>query len=200
MANVKKITCDWSESGRTVYCMVRRETDSYRLNDSDGDFAISPADPYISLTEDLVIKGRYELSESRTAWDDGTYTTIVYKQIGASPSPSADTIIGSGEIYISSDSEVKIEDVILDIGALAALFTGIGSSSWSYTLTDSSTSLPIEGANIWVTTDANGSTVVASGYTNSSGSITFFLDAGTYYIWRQHASYTFVNPDIEVVT
>jgi len=30
--------------------------------------------------------------------------------------------------------------------------------------------------------------------------VTFYLSAGTYYIWRQKAGYTFDDPDQEVVS
>lgn len=108
MANTKKLTIDWQETAKTVYAIVRREADGYRLNDADGAFASAPADPYVSLTEDSVIKGRYEKSESRTVWTDGRYSVAVYKQAGGSPSPVADTIIGSGEMSIVSDTETAL--------------------------------------------------------------------------------------------
>lgn len=108
MANIKKITLDWTETGITTYAIIRREIDLYRLNDADGTFTSAPADPYISLSEDTIIKGRYELNESRTVWNDGKYTIAVYKQSGVSPTPVNDIIIGSGQIYISSDTEIDI--------------------------------------------------------------------------------------------
>ena len=103
---IKKITLDWSETGKTTYCIIRREADGYYCNDANGTFANAPADPYISLTEDGTIKGRYELSESREVWNDGSYTIAIYKQAGGSPAPASDTIIGSGEMSIVSDVEV----------------------------------------------------------------------------------------------
>jgi hypothetical protein len=115
MANVKKITADYSATGLTVYAIVRREADGYRLNDADGAFASAPADPFLSLVEDSVIKGRYEVSESRTAWNDGLYTIVVYKQAGGSPSPVADTIIGTGEMYIKSDLEILFDASVASI-------------------------------------------------------------------------------------
>ena len=103
MANVKKIFVDYSETGATVYGIVRRETDSYRLNDADGTFALAPADPYLALSEDSVIKGKYEVSESRQTWNDGKYISSIYKQIGGSPAPVNDTIIASWDGWIYSD-------------------------------------------------------------------------------------------------
>ncbi|MEW6115675.1 MAG: hypothetical protein AB1553_02085 [Nitrospirota bacterium] len=128
MPNAKKITLDYNETGKTVYAIVRRETDSYRLNDADGSFAEAPADPYLALAEDSVIKGRYEVSESRAAWNDGKYTVAIYKQTGGSPAPASDTLIGSGEIYIISDTEIDLQylhDKVLELrtGNMRILFT-----------------------------------------------------------------------------
>lgn len=102
----KKIILDWSETAKTVYAIIRREANSYLMDDADGTFGAAPADPYLTLAEDSVIKGRYEASESRTVWTDGRYTIAVYKQAGGSPAPVSDTIIGTGEMKVESDSEV----------------------------------------------------------------------------------------------
>lgn len=109
MANAKKITIDFSESAVTAYCIIRRESDGFLINAGDGAFAASPADPALTLTEDTVIRGRYEAAESRTVWDDGRYTVAAYKQSGASPDPAADTIIGSGELSVKDDVEVYLD-------------------------------------------------------------------------------------------
>lgn len=122
MANAKKIISDYSATGSTVYAVIRREADEYLLNDADGAFAAAPADPYISLTENATIKGRYEKSEARAAWNDGQYTVAVYLQSGGSPSPVADTIIGSGSMYIVSDTEVVLD---------AAVSTRLASASYT---------------------------------------------------------------------
>ena len=106
MANAKKIISDWSETAKTVYCIIRREADSYLLNSVDGTFGAAPANPYLTLTENATIKGRYEASEARTVWTDGRYTIAVYKQAGASPAPVSDTVIGTGEMDIISDAEI----------------------------------------------------------------------------------------------
>ena len=55
------------------------------------------------------------------------------------------------------------------------------------TLTDIATTDPIPDAQIWVTSDAGGSSVVDGLWTsNSSGEVTVLLDAGsTYYFWAQ---------------
>lgn len=49
---------------------------------------------------------------------------------------------------------------------------------------------PIEGASVWVTTDAAGTAIVAGTLvTTSFGIVTFLLDAGTYYAWVQKDGY-----------
>ncbi len=109
MPNAKKIILDYSETGKTVYVIIRREADSNLLNSADGAFAAAPASPYLALTENATLKGRYEVSEARTAWNDGKYTVAIYKQSGGTPAPVSDTIIGSGEMYIASDTEVDLK-------------------------------------------------------------------------------------------
>ena len=76
---------------------------------------------------------------------------------------------------------------------------GAGAITFTYTLTDSATGNPIADADVWATTDAAGTNVVARGTTNSSGQIAFYLDAGTIYIWRAKDGWAFANPDSETV-
>ena len=120
MAENKRITLDWDTSGLTVYCIIRRETDDFRMNDADGSFAVSPADPYVGMAEDAVIKGRYELDESRTVWDDGRYSVAIYNQAGGSPAPASDTIIGTGEMAIKDDLEVFLDIFIPTVAEIWA--------------------------------------------------------------------------------
>lgn len=109
MANVKRLTLDYSATALTVYAIIRREVDGYLLDDATGSFASAPADPYVSLTEDSVIKGRYEKNESRQAWNDGDYTVASYQQAGGSPAPALDILIGSGMLWIIADAEVPFD-------------------------------------------------------------------------------------------
>ena len=49
---------------------------------------------------------------------------------------------------------------------------------------------PLEGASVWVSTDAPGLNIVAGPLTTTSGGIvTVMLDAGTYYAWVQKDGY-----------
>jgi hypothetical protein len=103
MANVKKLGTTKIVTGSTVYCIIRREVDGYLLNDADGAFAAAPADPYDELAEDGTIKGLYEISESRTAWEPGWYKVFFFKQAGGSPVPASDTLPDILDLLVVGD-------------------------------------------------------------------------------------------------
>lgn len=111
MPNVKKFI-GYDTTAETVYGIIERQIDSYRLNDVDGTFTAAPADPYASFTEHTIIKGEYNLSENRTVWDDGLYKCTMYEQAGGSPVPASDMVIAYQYMYIKDDAEVVNEAVI----------------------------------------------------------------------------------------
>lgn len=76
----------------------------------------------------------------------------------------------------------------------------------TYTVTNSVTTLPIDGVYVAITTDALGANIVWNGYTDalgvlrdSDGAKPYLDSPGTYYFWRQKSGFTFVNPDIEAI-
>ena len=81
-----------------------------------------------------------------------------------------------------------------------------GSIEFTYTLTNSVSGLPIDAADVWVSTDLAGTNVVWRGVTDSFGVARDannekpWLDAGTYYFFRQRVGFSFTNPDTEVVS
>lgn len=81
-----------------------------------------------------------------------------------------------------------------------------GSINFTYTLTNVVTGLPINGADIWISTDIAGANIIWSGSTDVFGvardvfgSIPS-LDPGVYFFWRHHPSFTFTDPDSELVS
>ncbi len=71
-----------------------------------------------------------------------------------------------------------------------------GGSANTYIVTDDGTSEgeKIPDVHVWVTQDAGGNTILASGTTDSDGEVVFYLDAGnTYYIWKSKSGYTFAD-------
>lgn len=157
-----------------------------------------PADDSDIDTQLAAIKAETALILADTGTDgvvlaDDAITSAKYDETTAFPVKAAD----AGSTYIArtgadSDTLETLSDQ-LDVVA-----SGAGAIEWTYNLVDGDSN-PLEGASIWVTTDSAGSNVIASGTTNSSGNVTFYLDAGTYYIWGQKDGYNFNNPDTEVV-
>lgn len=76
---------------------------------------------------------------------------------------------------------------------------GSGPIEWLYNLKLANND-PIADVDVWVTTDADGTNVVASGRTDEYGNVTFYLDAGTVYVWAVKSGFNFVTPDVEVVS
>lgn len=89
-------------------------------------------------------------------------------------------------------------DYLADISAASA--AGSGAVSFPVTINDEDSN-PIDGVEVWISTDSAGASVVAGTLsTDALGLATFMLDAGTYYLWRQKSGYNFTNPVTIVVS
>lgn len=78
---------------------------------------------------------------------------------------------------------------------------GAGAISFAYTVYQANGITPLDGVEVWVTTDFAGTNVIAGTLSTSAlGVVTFLLDAGTYYFWRRKSGWTFTNPDTEAVS
>ena len=76
----------------------------------------------------------------------------------------------------------------------APVSSGSGSTAYTITVQDEDSN-PLDGVEVWISTDAAGTNVVAGTLsTDASGQATFMLDAGDYYVWRQLSGYNFTNP------
>ena len=82
----------------------------------------------------------------------------------------------------------------------ASAGAGTGSETFTYTLTSTVGGTPVANAAVWVTTTNHPkNNIVASGTTDNIGEVTFYLDPGTYYVWREKSGWNFTNPDTETV-
>jgi hypothetical protein len=103
------------------------------------------------------------------------------------------------------DVQTVVDLILTDTGTtLPALINtrstlGVGAITWIYNLVDEH-AVPIADATVWVSSDLAGAVVLASGLTDAAGNVTFYLDAGTVYVWCQKSGYNFTNPDTEVVS
>jgi hypothetical protein len=82
--------------------------------------------------------------------------------------------------------------------AIIAGLAGGGAQQCVFEVYDNGNAL--DGVDVWITTDILGTDIVARGYTNALGKVTFYLDPGTYYVWKSLSGYTFVNPESKTVT
>jgi hypothetical protein len=109
MAKAKKLSTHAAQ-GLNLYVMVRRDLDSYYLNDATGAFVTPlPADPYLALAESASLPGLYEVSESRSAWNPGDYSAVVYSRAGGAPAPATDTVLGWIPLVIRGDQVVSTQ-------------------------------------------------------------------------------------------
>jgi hypothetical protein len=161
-----------------------------------------------ALTNSYGTAGTYgEKVESLSAGGDATaanQTTIInYLSSGTYGLAALETLVDDLEAYWLDVIEDDAGTNRFTTNALEQAPTGgaagSGLNEFVYVLADDATDAKIVNAKVWVTSDVAGVTVVATGYTNQSGSVTFYLDSGTAYIWRYHPSYTFTNPDPETI-
>jgi hypothetical protein len=88
----------------------------------------------------------------------------------------------------------------LDIKSSTLEIKGPGGISYPVTVSDTSNN-PIQGAQVWLTSDPDGDNVVAGTLlTDSSGTAIFEVPAGTYFLWRMHSRYTIPNPKTVTVS
>ncbi len=146
------------------------------------------------------------------------YTTNALEQ---APSGAGGDATAANQVLLLEDLEdvkgtgfVKDTDSLVDLGhtgadgdtletlsdQMDAVGGGAGAITFPYTLTATGTGLPIADADVWVTSDLAGLNILGSGRTTQNGKVTFYLDAGTVYVWRQKSGWDFTNPDVEVVS
>lgn len=127
-------------------------------------------------------------AEIGNGWYSYTFTAAETNTVG----PLSVRVTGAGCL------QQNLEYIVRTAAITAIEFT--------YTVTDSVTLLPIEGVQIWISTDIAGANVIWSGDTDAFGVARDDagnlprLDPGTVYFWRQKVGYTFVDPDAEVVS
>lgn len=126
-------------------------------------------------------------AEMGSGWYKYTLSAAETNTIG----PLSIVVTGAGCI------QQNLEYVVVDRSTIGVEFT--------YTVTDSISTLPIEGVSVWITIDISGNQTVWQGTTDAFGvardthSRKPRLDPGTYYFWCERAGFSFTNPDTEVV-
>ena len=89
-------------------------------------------------------------------------------------------------------TEARLAHLDADVSSVGGIGSGALSCTWTQKDDDEN---PMDNVQVWLTTDDAGANVIAGTLlSNSSGEVTFMLDAGTYYVWREKAGYNFTNP------
>jgi hypothetical protein len=99
---------------------------------------------------------------------------------------TVNSVAGQGVVWQTTLDTTRVSEVAGAVGS--------GAVSTTIEILDSSNN-PIDGVEVWITTDSAGSNVVAGTLvTDAFGYATFMLDVGAYYRWAQKAGYNFTNP------
>lgn len=166
----------------------------------------------ISSTQNNVVKGIWL---DLTALTQNITIRVQYRQDGTNfrtfqtiswTTGMEDMVLVEGDIPINNHLRVTLQSAVAEGASRNIPYQywtdglGSGAITFTYTVTDSVSGLPLAGVDVWVTTDATGNNVVATGTTSSIGVVVFYLDAATYFFWRDLAGYNFTNPDTEVVS
>lgn len=122
---------------------------------------------------------------------------------------SADSFYVAGEDYTvvltaGTVDGINVAGEVLANFSIENRFVGAGSAgagALETNITVQVSGLPVDGVEVWVTTDTAGSNVVAGALmTDTLGKCTFMLDPGDYYLWRKKAGYNFSNPQAITVS
>jgi len=106
------------------------------------------------------------------------------------------SVIGGYPIILYETAVAKTNTTIRIFPAITN--AGTGSTESVYNVVDDDGNA-IAGASVVVTSDIEGTVKVAEGTTDDFGNVTFYLNAGTYYMWTIKSGYSFTCPDTEVV-
>lgn len=140
-------------------------------------------------------------AETATAGHGGELVVIWADALGDEwYSLSVHIQVKASDLALQGAAGDTLETLSDQIDAIAACGAGSGAVSYPITVNNESSN-PIDGVEVWITTDSAGTNVVAGTLsTDASGIVTFMLDAGSYYVWRQKSGYNFANPVAITVT
>jgi len=156
---------------------------------------IDAVDDYVD-TEIAAIKAVTDKLDTALELDEAVYR-FTANALELAPVDGAAPTVAAIRAEIDANSE-KL--ALLDVAVSTRTTLGVGGTSFTYTLTSTTSGLPILDADVWVTTDIAGQNVIARGSTDQNGQITFLLNPGTLYFWRRKSGFTFTNPDVEVIS
>lgn len=116
----------------------------------------------------------------------------------------------TGAVVLDSDFSLQCSanpaEMVWGYGTRTLTAFGVGSIEFTYTVYDNDTGLPISGVSVWIATDAGSANVIWRGTTDVFGVTRDpnlqkpWLDPGTYFFFRACPGYTFINPNVELIS
>ena len=146
--------------------------------------------------------------------DDLAYPTVSGRSLDISAAGGAEVDVSSINAITDQVWDETLADHLgagstgeqLDTLCSTATVFPAGAIEYTYTVTDSSTGLPVVGVDVWISTDNPAVNIIWRGVTDAFGVARDVTDAkpqldpGTYFIWRHRVGYTDTDPDTEVVS
>lgn len=164
-------------------------------------FSVATHDPTLGTLTDADAVPSYRIYEDETqtpiltgtmAKLDDANTTGFYSESIACTTANGFESTKTYSVYIEATVNAVKGGISYGFKVNASSF---GPGGISYTITvQNSQGVAKDGVQVWVTTDAPGANVVASGTSGTNGAVTFMLEAGSYYAWCQLAGENFTNP------
>jgi len=106
---------------------------------------------------------------------------------------TADATQNTSGTFLLSDGDTALQTTLLAQNP-------IGPGSVSQDILIEVDGLPISGVEVYITSDITGTVVIAGTLlTDATGIVTFQLDPGDYYSWKNKAGYNFTNPQLITV-
>lgn len=127
--------------------------------------------------------------------------------VGSNLAPTVQQVVdGVWDETLASHLDAGSTGAALNTSSTATVFPS-GAVEYTYTVTNADDTLPIDGVQVYFSTDLAGTNVVWSGITDAFGVARDvnlnkpFLNSGSYFVFRQLAGWIFSpNPDTEVVS
>jgi hypothetical protein len=141
-------------------------------------------------------------------WDEDMTLHTTIGTAGKILQAAQAAIISAAEVATAVWSKV-VTGTVSAMTALATLYNGwtagvgagAGAGAVAFAVTVNVGGNPADGVEVWVTTDSAGTNVIAGTLvTDAFGHVTFMLDVGTYYLWKQKSEVNFTNPETIIVT
>jgi len=169
------------------------------IREQGGNFVATTFDTYGCFSVHLSAIDVGTLGRLRVIFSATTTYLAVWQDFMVVPSQVFESLFGSDKLDVNITSSDNIDFTALQKTTLNAA----GSLTWTYTLTDNSTGLPIASTEVLLTTDSAGLNVIRTATTNSSGIATYYFniaDTGlVVYVWSYPDGYDPLEGDQETI-